>query len=127
MGAELVTGFLVATLPSLPKVIKTQPWLHNLFSSLRVLVPYKLLKVSKEPKQDSRRGLPSWFKSPTRQPRRVDPFAISMSLGGTSSELMFIPGSRIGDQPIFHRINEGDGCPVTSAKSSVDTIEFRLV
>lgn len=73
--AEITAGFLIMGLPSAPKVASNIPGSASFISFIRSVSGQS--KEGKSSQENSRRGLPSWYK-PKSQPRRPrDPFHIT--------------------------------------------------
>ncbi|KAF2638709.1 hypothetical protein P280DRAFT_482043 [Massarina eburnea CBS 473.64] len=86
MGAEIAAGLMIMGFPSLPKVFKSMPGSTSVLSFLRSL---SRSRHSNEADSNSRRGLPSWFKPPSKKARQ-DPMAISITMGDAEHDMEFL-------------------------------------
>jgi hypothetical protein len=71
MAAELTAGFLILGLPSFPKVFKQIPGSESVISLLKSITVSRL-SSSRGKQENSRAGLPSWYKPLSRKRVRKD-------------------------------------------------------
>lgn len=75
-SGEMTSGFLLLGVPSIPRILKDSPLLNRLHAKVRSLMG----NTKRTTQENSRRGLPSWYRKPESPQKKQNTWSDYMQI-----------------------------------------------